>query len=394
MKKILAMLLCVIMVVSMAAMVSAEEVTAAQVNDAAALAVGDQIILVNQAGTHAMGAQDAKKRVVVSVAAADGVVALADGVVVVTLEAGASEGTFALKVSDGYLYYDSSIGGNSIHTKAEKDAAASWIITIADGVASIMNAADNARFLQYNYNTNQERFVCYKGTQENVVIYKLSGDAPIAPPATEPSEPATEPTEPAAPVVPEGVNAPAADTAYNFGLYQAKNNKVVYVTGEVSGRYLSTTENVEEAAAVYAEAVDGGYKFYILVDGVKNYITVYNNDEGKLSVKYDAAGTSVYVYNAECNDWVTVMEGADYYLGTYNNFDTISASKTSYIKPDNTGVSQFPANLYAVAAEEPAPTEPVAPIEPPVDTGDAIGVVVALLAVSGTALVVLKKKEN
>ena len=33
------------------------------------------------------------------------------------------------------------------------------------------------------------------------------------------------------------------------------------------------------------------------------------------------------------------------------------------------------------------------PIEPPVDTGDPIGVVLALLAVSGTALVVLKKKE-
>lgn len=35
----------------------------------------------------------------------------------------------------------------------------------------------------------------------------------------------------------------------------------------------------------------------------------------------------------------------------------------------------------------------IAPIEPPVDTGDPIGVVLALLAVSGTALVVLKKKE-
>ncbi len=188
MKKILAMLLCVIMVFSMVAMVSADEVTAAQVNDAAELAAGDQIVLVNIAGTHAMGAQDAKKRVVVSVAAADGVVALAEGVVVVTLEAGASDGTFALKVSDGYLYYDSGVGGNSIHTKADKDVAASWVITIADGIATIMNAADNARFLQYNFNTNQERFVCYKGTQENVVIYKLSGSAPVAPPAVEPTE--------------------------------------------------------------------------------------------------------------------------------------------------------------------------------------------------------------
>jgi hypothetical protein len=328
-----------------------------------------------------MGAQDAKKRTAVPAAAANGVLTLTAEVVVLTVEAGASEGTVALKAPDGYLYYDAEVGGNSMHTKAEKDAAASWVITFADGVASIMNAADNARFLQFNFNANQERFVCYKGTQENVVIYKLGAGA--QPPVENPTEPPVEePTEPAGPTVTvTPVTAPAEGTAYKFGLFQGKNQKQVYVTGEVSGRYLSTTEDHTAAADVYAEAVEGGYKFYILVEGAKNYITVYNNDEGKLSVKFDAAGTSVYAYNAECNNWVTTMEGETYYLGTYNNFDTVSASKTSYINAENTGVSQFPASLYTVTVEENND-----------NTGDMIGVVIALLAVSGMGISVLKRK--
>ena len=376
MKKILAMLLCVIMVVSMAAMVSADEVTAAQVTDS--VAVGDQIVLVNIAGTYAMGAQDGKKRVVVPVTAADGVVTVTAETVILTVEAGASEGTVALKAADGYLCYDAEMGGNSIATKAEKDAAASWTITIADGVATIMNAGNNERFLQYNYNTNQERFVCYKGTQENVVIYKLGGSAPVVPPVEEP--PVEE--EPAGPTVTATpVNAPAEGTAYKFGLFQGKNEKQLYVDGTVSGRYLGMTEDHTAAVDVYVEAAEGGYKFYILVEGVKNYITVYNNDEGKLSVKYDAAGTSVFAYNAECNNWVTKLDEQDYYLGTYNTFDTISASKVSYINAENTGVSQFPANFYTVTVEEND------------GTGDMIGVVIALLAVSGMGIAVLKKEN-
>ena len=149
-------------------------------------------------------------------------------------------------------------------------------------------------------------------------------------------------------VAPVSKNEPAADTAYKFAVTQVNLGKVLYVTGNVDGRYLETTDKISQAADVYAEAAEGGFKFYILVDGAKQYITVYNNDAGKLSVKFDAAGTSVYAYNETVNAWVTNMDGTDYYLGTYNSFNTISASKLSYINADNTGVSQFPANIVAI----------------------------------------------
>ena len=149
-------------------------------------------------------------------------------------------------------------------------------------------------------------------------------------------------------VAPVEAEAPVADTAYKFAMAQTNLGKTLYVTGDVSGRYLVTTDKLSKAADVYAEVVEGGYKFYILVGEEKQYITVYNNAEGKLSVNFDAAGTSVYAYNAEVNAWATNLDGTDYYLGTYSTYNTVSASKTSYITAENTGVSQFPAGCYTI----------------------------------------------
>ena len=147
----------------------------------------------------------------------------------------------------------------------------------------------------------------------------------------------------------------AAGIAYKFGLVQGTLGKTLYLTGEVSGRYLVTTEYVKDAADVFVEAVDGGYKFYIVVDGANKYIEVYNNADSKLSVQF-SDNASVFAYNATVNAWVTNMDGTDYYIGTYNNFNTVSASKLSYITAENTGVSQFPGNFfkYEFVSETPA----------------------------------------
>ena len=160
------------------------------------------------------------------------------------------------------------------------------------------------------------------------------------------------------------VNAPI-----NMFVNQVTNGTVIYLDGGVSGRYLTTTTDLAAAVAVYAEKVEGGYKFYILgEDGAKLYITIYNNADGKTSVNYDAAGETVYTYNPTVNAWTTVFGGKEVYLGTYNNFATISVSNLSYITPENTGVSQFPLDIVAgtpdteehtcefVAGETKAPT--------------------------------------
>ena len=150
----------------------------------------------------------------------------------------------------------------------------------------------------------------------------------------------------------EFVTAPAADVAYKLYLNQVKNGYGVFVCGGINqDRYLITSKAASEALDVFAEANGDGFSFYTMIDGAKKYINVTHNEAGKIAVLYQDTAISVYVYTADINAWVTNVEGeADqYYLGTYNNFDTISASKTSYINAENTGVSQFPLQLVTLA---------------------------------------------
>ena len=145
---------------------------------------------------------------------------------------------------------------------------------------------------------------------------------------------------------------------YTGSVNQVTNGYVVYLDGGVSGRYLTTTQDASKAVKVYAEKAEGGYKLYIFVEDAKQYILVYNNDEGKSSVKYDAEG-SVFSYNSVVNAFVTTLGTSEVYLGTYKTFDTISVSNLSYINAENTGVSQFPLVFDAYVANE----TPVVPHE-------------------------------
>lgn len=141
------------------------------------VAVGDKIVIATRDGSGAMGAQSGKFRARVDATVADRVLTVSEETVVLTVEAGTKSGTFALKAADGYLYYDAAVGGNTLHTKAEKDDSASWNISFEYEDAVITNVATAERVMQYN--EGSPRFACYKGTQQKVAIYRV-GKAPVA----------------------------------------------------------------------------------------------------------------------------------------------------------------------------------------------------------------------
>ena len=144
----------------------------------------------------------------------------------------------------------------------------------------------------------------------------------------------------------------ATDTAFKFGLVQGSLEKTLYFTGAMSGTYLATTESISKAVDVYAEAVEGGYRLYFMAGDAKTYIDVYEYKEGKAGVRLTTEPTATFVWNEELHIFTTNVAGADRYLGTYNTFNTISASATSYITGDNAakiGVSQFPAQLVTLS---------------------------------------------
>ncbi len=147
------------------------------------------------------------------------------------------------------------------------------------------------------------------------------------------------------------VTAPAVGTAYKFAFEQAKLGKTLYFTGEMSGNYLATSDKPEKAVDLFLEAVEGGHRAYFEKDGKKIYVDVYEYTAGKVGVQLTETPTAVYVWNAELNIPVVNLLDTQYYLGTYNDFATMSASAIKYITGDNAskiGETQFPAHLVTV----------------------------------------------
>ena len=84
-----------------------------------------------------------------------------------TVEEGSSSGTFSFKNGSDYLYWSS---GNSLNKTTTKNENASWKVTFSSGDATILNAQDNTRKLQWN--ASSPRFACYTGAQTAVQLYK------------------------------------------------------------------------------------------------------------------------------------------------------------------------------------------------------------------------------
>ena len=131
--------------------------------------------------------------------------------------------------------------------------------------------------------------------------------------------------------------------AYLMSMNQVTNGHTVYVCGGIDqDRFLVTSTDKAAALKVYVEKSGAGYMFYTTIDGAKMYINITTNEAGKTAVLYQATGTTVYTYDSTTNVW---KDNNNKYLGSYQAFDTVSASNTSYINAENTGVSQFPLEL-------------------------------------------------
>lgn len=138
------------------------------------------------------------------------------------------------------------------------------------------------------------------------------------------------------------VNQFEAEKSYKLGLFQETLSKQLWLTGEISGRYASTTENPAEAADVKVVAVEGGYQ--LVVAG--KYLEFANNADSKISVVLLDAPTAAWTYDAQHNTFLFAYSETTYFLGTYNDFNTLSASAVKYIDSGN-----FISHLYEVEVE-------------------------------------------
>ena len=163
------------------------------------------------------------------------------------------------------------------------------------------------------------------------------------------------------------VEEPVVGTGYKFGFYQNQLDGKPFLAfaGKMSGFYAATSEVISGMVDVYLENADGGYYLYFMDGNTKTYIDIVEraSDATKVDIALQTSGThTVYQLNTEHNYVYTSVVGSEWYLGTFNQNNSISASKTSYISDTSKiGVSQFCAWFCTVEEVEGEPENPTEP---------------------------------
>jgi len=137
------------------------------VQSASWLKAGDKIIITNTTPNKALGAQNSTYRKSVAVST-NGDLLNPGSATELELVAGSSTGTFALKAGTKYLAHE-----DSQNYLVEADAItdiSSWNIVVTSSATSIQNSKNTGYYIMWN--KSNDRFSCYKGTQEAINIYK------------------------------------------------------------------------------------------------------------------------------------------------------------------------------------------------------------------------------
>ena len=151
------------------------------VQNVAELGVGDEVLIVDAAGSYALGAQNdngTPHRDRVAVTVQDGKITDPGQATVLTLAKGSGTGTWAFRTGGAYLAAMSS--GNAMTESSSLDAYSSWTISITGSVATVCAQNGEARYVRYN--ASAPRFSCYKTTASNmkeVSIYKKGASSGI-----------------------------------------------------------------------------------------------------------------------------------------------------------------------------------------------------------------------
>lgn len=152
--------------------------------DAAELQAGDQVVIAANEADYALSINQKKNnRGQVAITKTGTTISINDSVQVLTLETGTKANTLAFNTGNGYLYAAAS-DGNYLRTDTTLSDNSSWVITITEGVASIVAQGEFTRNTM-QYNATSSLFSCYAPDkpQKPVALYKKTAaeDIVVAP---------------------------------------------------------------------------------------------------------------------------------------------------------------------------------------------------------------------
>ncbi len=157
----------------------AKRVTTGLLTNIGDLAYGDVIVIVgvDDEGTYAMGNQSGNNCPHVVITSDGEAYLLGEGVLLLTVVPGLTEGTYALATPDGKYLCAASSSSNYLRLEDSVSANGSWTISVTeDGIATIKSSGEYSRNW-IRYNKSSDIFSCYESGQDNVSIYKVNAVA-------------------------------------------------------------------------------------------------------------------------------------------------------------------------------------------------------------------------
>ncbi len=109
-----------------------------------------------------------------------------------------------------------------------------------------------------------------------------------------------------------------------------KDNKVLYLTGEMSGYYAATTNDVKNAKTIKLETTTGGYYIYFMNDTEKKYINLVKSGT-YTNIKFQDTASSVYNVNNLYGTLTTIVDDTEYVIGANGTYETLGFYKVSNI---------------------------------------------------------------
>ena len=339
------------------------------VTNATDLTPESKVIIVAAESDYALSTtQNSNNRAQASVKKSDDLLTITnpgDDVQVLTVEDGTVAGTVAFNTGAGYLYAANS-SSNHLKTQATLDANGSWLVTFADGVASVVAQGANTRNV-LQHNATSKLFSCYgSASQKAVSIYKLQGSGTVlenylkvstnaidvASDATSATFTVSSDLQWTATASGAGVRVTTDGNTVtvSFAANTSTSAKVITVTVSADGvepQTVTITQakkitKTQLTVAEFKELPDNADDLYELTGEITGIYQAYNASYNNISFYLTDATGTITIYRMSC-------EGIDYTKVVEGNTITVKGPKGSY--NGNAQMAQGGVCLALVEAE-------------------------------------------
>lgn len=137
------------------------------------------------------------------------------------------------------------------------------------------------------------------------------------------------------------VSEPQEGVDYKLFIVQYSLRKLLFLkntTENNENKFIEAVEGAANGAIYQVEKVEGGYKFFTMINGVKNYVnahieTYLDNGQEKTSKYLDFSTTdaAVFYHKQNVGAWFTMIDNAEFCIGTHGSYPTASLSDGKYM---------------------------------------------------------------